>query len=127
MSSIIQGVSDVFLPVRDLDRSIEWYSLMLDFKLVSRNEEGKAAGMNTGNEVGLCLVQVKNYKPLVFPENDYMTEITFNFRTSDIDQLYNKLVENGVEATEIYESLDSTFKCFTFKDIDGNNLNVVSE
>lgn len=122
---LIKGVSDVFLPVRDLERAIEWYTAMLGFKLVFKDKENQAAGLNTGNGIGLCLVKTKKFQPLVFPENDFLTEITFNFRTDNLGKLYNKLAENGVEATEIYDSLDSTFRCFTFKDSDGNNLNVV--
>ncbi|HET7627431.1 MAG TPA: VOC family protein [Bacillales bacterium] len=124
--SMIQGVSDVFLPVSDLDRSIEWYSTMLGLNLRFKDDENKSAGMNTGNDIGLCLVQVKNHKPLAFPENDFLTEITFNFRTSEIDRLHETLKANGVETTDIYDSLDSTFRCFTFEDCDGNKLNAVS-
>lgn len=47
------GVSDVFLPVRDLDRSIEWYSSVMGFKLKFRDDERKAAGMWTGNDGGV--------------------------------------------------------------------------
>ena len=82
--------------------------------------------MTTGNAVGVILVEVKNHKPIVFPENDYMVDISFNYRAADIHQLYKDLTDKGIELTAMSESFDTTFRCFGFADLDGNRISVVS-
>jgi hypothetical protein len=62
------GVSDVFLPVRDVYRSMEWYEKVLGFRRLRLNEKRGAAGMTTGDgTVGFCLVEAHPFKPVEFP------------------------------------------------------------
>ena len=121
-----KGVDVAFLPVRNLDQALAWYSTVMGFEMTFKDVEHKAAGMETGGAIGIILVEVKNHKPIVFPENDYMVDISFNYRAADIKQLYQDLTDKGIELTEMSESFNSTFRCFGFADLDGNRISVVS-
>jgi catechol 2,3-dioxygenase-like lactoylglutathione lyase family enzyme len=124
--SVFEGIGDVFLPVADLNRALEWYTSVVGFRPFFRDDEHGSAGLSSGNGVGLCLVQVEEHQPLQFPSNDFRTDITFNLRSSDIDGTYRTLKDRGVDVEEIEESLDGTFRCFAFTDPDGNRISVVS-
>lgn len=124
---LFKGVAAVFIPVRDLEKSIEWYTKNLGFVLRFKHGEYKAAGMKSGSPVPtFCLVQVHEYKPVEFPKNDFGCDIFFNYIVEDIDQVHADLSNKGVEVTEIHSSLDSNFRYFNAKDIDGNQLSIVN-
>jgi glyoxylase I family protein len=121
-----KGVDVVFLPVSNLDQSLAWYDSVMGFEMTFKDVEHKAAGMETGGAIGVILVEVKQHKPIVFPENDYMVDISFNYRAADINQLYQDLTDKGIALTPMSVSSDTTFRCFGFADLDGNRISVVS-
>lgn len=124
---LFRGVAAVFMPVRELDKSIEWYAKNLGFVLQFKHAAYKAAGIRCGNHMpSLCLVQVHEYKPVEFPQNDFGCDIFYNFIVEDIDQVHTDLTQKGVEVTEIHTSLDSSFRHFSAWDIDGNLLSIVN-
>lgn len=119
-------MSDVFLPVRDVYRSMEWYEKVLGFRRLRLNEKRGAAGMTTGDgTVGFCLVEAHPFKPVEFPPNKFEVEFSFNLATDDIDAAHKKLDDGGVDLDEITPSFDGTFRCFSFRDPDGNRWSVV--
>lgn len=124
---LFRGVAAVFMPVRDLEKSIEWYSKNLGFTLRFKHAEYKAAGMRGGSSMPtLGLVQVHEYKPVEFPKNDFGCDIFFNYIVEDIDQVHTDLFQKGVEVSEIHSSLDSSFRYFSARDLDGNLLSIVN-
>lgn len=124
---MFQGVSDVFLPVSDLHRSVEWYEKILGFRRLWVDDARGAAGLATGNIVGLCLVESPAHHPIAFPPNRFDVEFAFNLRASDIRAAHRRLDAAGVDVEEITPSFDGSFACFAFSDPDGNRLSVVCE
>jgi catechol 2,3-dioxygenase-like lactoylglutathione lyase family enzyme len=124
-NGLLTGVDCVFVPVSDLDRAIEWYSAALGLRLRFKDEEHHAAGMGT-DAGGICLVQVRNHRPIVFPDNDFAVDISFNYRTTDIDALHRSLANQGIETDAIEDSFDGMFRCFGFADPDGNRVSIVA-
>ncbi len=124
VEGLVKRVDCVFLPVSDLSRSIDWYSGALGLTLHWKDVEHGAAGVGIGG-VGICLVQVKNHRPIVFPENDFAVDISFNYRTTDIEALHESLTERGIPVDPIEGSFDGTFRCFGFADPDGNRISIV--
>jgi glyoxylase I family protein len=122
--SLVTNVDCVFLPVTDLDRSIDWYESALGLTLHWKDAEHKAANVGIGG-VGICLVQVRNHRPIVFPDNDFAVDISFNYRTTDIDALHESLTQRGIDVDPIEGSFDGTFRCFGFADPDGNRISIV--
>lgn len=121
----ITGVDCVFLPVSDLDRSIAWYSRAIGLSLRWRDDEHRSAAMGA-NAGGICLVQVRDHRPIDFPDNDFAVDISFNYRTTDIDALHRSMTDQGIEVDAIVGSFDGTFRCFGFADPDGNRVSIVA-
>jgi hypothetical protein len=69
------------------------------------------------------LVQSEAFEPRKFPKNDYEVEHYFNFLTPDPDALHRKLVNSGVNVTEMREIGYHRF--FAFFDPDGNRFGAV--
>ena len=115
MSSIFQRIDTVFLKVKNLDRSVTWYTEVLGFSLRWRSETH--AALNIG-ETPLTLVQA--------PENhtSLMEQAYFNFYVEDIQLAYSHLKNHQVEVGEV--GSDEQVSWFSFKDIDGNQLDVCS-
>jgi catechol 2,3-dioxygenase-like lactoylglutathione lyase family enzyme len=124
---VFEGVSDVFLPVSDLYRSLEWYEKVLGFRRLRVDEKRGSAGLGTGNVVGLSLVECRPFQRATFPPNKNEVEFAFNLRTKDIQAVHDRLDAAGVDVDEITASFDGSFKCFAFSDPDGNRMSVVCE
>lgn len=86
-----------------------------------------AAGLATGNIVGLCLVESRPHHPIAFPPNRFDVEFAFNLRTDDVRAAHRSLDAAGVDVQEITPSFDGSFTCFAFSDPDGNRMSVVCE
>lgn len=124
---LVQGVDAVFLPVSNLARSVDWYQATLGLDVLFREDQHGSAGMRAGDSgPTVCLVEVRDHRPVAFPENDFLTDIFFNYRVSDIETFHTHVAELGVEAGDIYTSLDGTFRCFAFDDPDGNRISIVN-
>ncbi|HET7355703.1 MAG TPA: VOC family protein [Nocardioidaceae bacterium] len=122
---MFEGVSDVFLPVSDLYRSIEWYEKVLGFRRLRVDERRGSAGLGMGDSVGLNLIECRPHRPLEFPPNKNEVEFAFNLRTKDIQAVHERLDAAGVDVDEITPSFDGSFTCFAFSDPDGNRMSVV--
>lgn len=124
---MFKGVSDVFLPVRDLDRAIAWYENTLGFIQTFRDDERRAAGVKTPDGGHLTLVESGTFHPVDFPANDFEVRFGFNLATDadDIETVRAHLAAAGAEVEPAVRSFDGTFACFAFRDPDGNPMSVV--
>ena len=110
---IFRRVDTVFLPVRDLDRAIAWYTQTFGFTL--RWKQGNYAAMNI-SETPLTL-----YQPEA-PFQPVTQHSPFNFYTPDLDAAHARLKECGASVKAIDRHPDFGF--FEFHDPDGNLLGV---
>jgi len=91
------SLHEVFLPVRDLLKSQQWYSKHFNFELAFQ-------------ELSLYLVESREL-------NTY-THIPFNFHTNKLNEMHERLSKSGIVVTEITEDGE----CFDFYDLDGNRI-----
>lgn len=110
---MFKRVDTVFLPVRDLDRAIAWYTQTLGLTL--RWRQANYAAINVG-ETALTLYQ---------PEAEFAPvtgHAPFNFYASDVDAAHRTLREHGATVEEIKRL--TNFAWFDFNDPDGNRLGI---
>lgn len=108
-------IDTVFLPVRDLDRAIAWYTETLGFSL--RWKSGNYAALNVA-ETALTLYQ---------PEGEFRPaagHAPFNFYVLDPDAAHARLQQCGAKVEA--GSRQADFAYFDFADPDGNVLGVCS-
>jgi catechol 2,3-dioxygenase-like lactoylglutathione lyase family enzyme len=111
-------IDTLFIPVKDLGKSVEWYTQTLEFGLNWRNDEGGYACIDVG-AVPITLAQI--------PEDKGFTPFTkapCNFFVQDVEKAYRSLKDKGVEVGEIDKFYQVQW--FWFKDPDGNRLEVCS-
>lgn len=106
-------VDTVFLPVRNLDQAIAWYTQTFGFTL--RWKHGNYAAINV-SQTPLTLYQ---------PEGEFAPvtrHMPFNFYSPDIEAAHSRLQECGAKVEAIDQQSDFGF--FEFHDPDGNLLGV---
>ncbi|QJD83252.1 VOC family protein [Cohnella herbarum] len=117
-SPIANRVDTIFIHVRDLEKSVQWYSKLLGIE-VKHKIQGPIYTFDMGpGRPGLtldnhCFDEVYELKPLNQP--------LYNLSTVDINEAYQFVKEMDAEiVTEIQSYPD--LSDFTFKDPDGNIL-----
>ncbi|MFT4417310.1 VOC family protein [Fredinandcohnia humi] len=122
-------VGSIFIPVTDLERSKRWYELNLGVTKVDEwQENGLDHGVGyifKGDTTGLALIKVDKRQPTEFSISGRSKNVYYNFVVEEIEPVYNKLKQNGVETTDIHDY--GLMKGFDFIDPDGNSFSVVSE
>jgi catechol 2,3-dioxygenase-like lactoylglutathione lyase family enzyme len=122
---LFKRIDAVFLPVKDLEKAIDWYVENLGLSL--RFMQKGVASFNV-SETPLTLLQYKYPGFTEPPSRNFefkpRTEIFFNFYTSDIRAAHKRLRERGVKVGEIKNN--DGLQEFDFYDPDGNHLSVVS-
>lgn len=111
-------VDTLFIPVTDLEKSVDWYTQTLEFKLNWRNDEGGYACID-GGVLPITLIKIPQDRDFVAFVN-----APYNLFVTDIEEAHKYLTDKNIEASEI-ETLYNT-SWFWFKDIDGNRLEVCS-
>ncbi|GGG15247.1 VOC family protein [Paenibacillus abyssi] len=115
---LITEISEVAVPVRNLNASIKWYTITLGF--VSEGiPHDKFAFMKLETGAAFNLWVPDNFSPLGFRVNDEPMAVII-FKVGDIKQLHTKLQTKGAI---IYQYSDEGFaKALKFEDLDGNVL-----
>lgn len=117
-------VGSIFIPVTDLDKSIEWYEDNLGVTKIDSWDGGVGFYFPNDN-TQLALIQVDEPQPSEFTVSPNSKNGYFNFLVDDIEEAYEKLNKSGVVTTEI-EAFGG-MKVFDFFDLDGNPFSVVNE
>lgn len=117
MTQFFKRIDTVFLPVTDIERSIDWYTTRLGLKLRWHlKEHGYAALDIAEGETPMTLVQVASDQ-FIAPKSE-----PFNFYSPNIQLTYEAFKQAGIEVSTLNEDGVVTF--FQFKDPDGNPLGV---
>lgn len=105
-------VEEIYLPVTNLEQSLEWYLCNFPLSLKWRKEH--SAGVAFEHGTTLVLVQLHKL-------NHYVTA-PFLFKVYDTRQVYDDLIRKGVEVSEMQEW--HQLLSFRFFDLDGNPIAV---
>lgn len=134
IKGLFNKVHTVFLPVRNLDKSIDWYVENLGFELESRweNEQEKGAYFIVyRGKIKLGLIQSlsSTKHPEGFRSAQYIKGFKgatrFNINTPNARNTYQLLEQKGVMLTPFREGPPT--HCFDVIDPDDNYLGVVEE
>jgi catechol 2,3-dioxygenase-like lactoylglutathione lyase family enzyme len=117
MTSPIQNrIGNVFIPVSDMRRSIEWYSRVLGYDPGPTSHDGTIHDIPTVGETGLAL---DANRPAFDPDGPPR----FFWWTEDLRATYSFLDSLGVELASEIEDIGSV-AFLQFRDPDGNLLMV---
>lgn len=117
MSTPIQSrVGQVFVPVRDMGRSLRWYAALLGFEPGEASHEGTIYDIPTDGETRLALDANR-------PEFDTSGPPRFFLWTDDMAATVAHLHGLGITITSDVEDIGSVF-FVQFEDPDGNPLMV---
>jgi len=117
---MFKRIDTVFLPVKDMYRSIKWYEENCGFTLRWHDEENGYAAMDIGNgETAITLIRSQ-----LMGERELGGHECFNLYTQDIHATHQSMLDAGVEATPVQSGGNVEF--FQFKDLDGNTIGVCS-
>ncbi|WP_127573059.1 VOC family protein [Paenibacillus xylaniclasticus] len=122
---VLQRVGGVFIPVTNLEKSIEWYSATFDVEQVDNWGTGAGFKFRKG-EALLALVQVDSPQTTTFSLPDGSPHCYFNFEVSDIEEAHRELKDKGRIVSDI-EHHGNIIAIFDVTDPDGNTLSFVSE
>ncbi len=106
--------SYIYIPVSDLTRAGAWYAEHLGFKLVFKDELYHEYRTKSGVRI-LLLPRIDNItSQMNFP---YGTQPAYGFTVSDIQSIYQKFIDDGIEVGKLYNYGGLSFG---FHDPDGN-------
>lgn len=109
----------VFIHVRDLKKSVQWYSNILGFEIDLYKVESPVFNLPISGSTGITLDDHafdKSFKHEPSPNP------LFNFLVEDIDEAYDFIKNSGVEIVREIERIGDDFAWFNFVDPDGNVL-----
>lgn len=118
MPSPFLRVDTLFIPVKDLGKSVEWYTQTLEFGLNWRNDEGGYACID-GGLLPITLAQISQDKEFI-----PFINAPCNFFVQNVEEVHKSLKDKGVEVSEIDKLYEVQW--FWFVDPDGNRLEVCS-
>ncbi|MEN6480926.1 MAG: VOC family protein [Anaerolineaceae bacterium] len=116
-------IETVYLPVRNLDRAVQWYRDTMQLEILWKNET--AASLKLG-ETPLTLLKYQFPGMSEPPYEDFefvpVTEVLFNIFTSDIEAAHKLLEDKDVAVSDI--EIHENLRDFIFADLDGNMIGV---
>ena len=121
--TLFKRIDTVFLPVRNLEKSIAWYIETLGVSLLWHVP---GVGSLKIGETPLTLLQgsYPGREEALDPDSEFqpIVEVPFNLYANDIEHAHRVLLEKGVDVGAILDQGD--VKEFQFRDPDGNCLGV---
>ncbi|WP_435155131.1 VOC family protein [Haladaptatus sp. DFWS20] len=112
-TTIENRIGSVFVPVSDMQRAIEWYSVLFDLPADESSHDGTIYNVEMAGDVNLTL---DSNRPV---ENS--SQPLCYFWTDDIEETHDFLIEGDISIVMEPENIGSvTF--VTFEDLDGNRL-----
>jgi catechol 2,3-dioxygenase-like lactoylglutathione lyase family enzyme len=121
--NLFERIDGVFMPVIDLQKSIEWYKDKLGLTLLYTWEGGAGFKVYEGDSL-LGLIQVNEIVPAFFKSQEGKMHY-FNFKTMNIENSYKILKDRGVQVSEIIDA--GSIKVAYFHDPDDNMLGMCQE
>ena len=117
-SPLASKVNGVFIHVSNLEKSAEWYSILLGVPFNKDEFEPPVYNIPVNSQTGLTLDD-HSFDPgfSLSPSN----HVLFNFHTDDIDEAYRFIKSTGAEITREIERI-GYFSYFNFRDPDRNVL-----
>lgn len=109
----VERIDSVFLPVKNLQKSLEWYQDIFGFDLRWQNE--RMCGLSIAPNCGFHLVEISDFQPI-----DQYTP--FNFVVKDVEEIRKKLLEKSVTVSDFRNGEP---KRFDLTDINGNMISVI--
>ncbi|WHX64938.1 VOC family protein [Peribacillus frigoritolerans] len=115
-SPINSKINNVFIHVKDLKKSVEWYCNLLGISRNNDSVESPVYNIPVTSETGLTLDDHTLDPNFIFkPSNN----VLFNFYAKDIDEAYQFIKSNNIAIVKEIERIGS-FAYFNSQDPDGN-------
>ena len=123
----ILGIDHVAINVRDIDKSVAFYTKVIGLKITDRepSKPGIEYFLDCGPSL-LGIIQAKDFNNVHSFENEGLGANHFSFRvhSNDFDSLIKRLEENSVRI-EFAKKREKSWSLY-FYDIDGNKLEATS-
>lgn len=117
-SPIQSKVNNVFIHVKDLKKSVEWYCNLLGITFDSSKVNSPVYNIPVTSETGLTLDDHTFDPNFTFNPSSH---VLFNFYAKNIDEAYKFIIENNITIVKEIERIGD-FAYFNFQDLDGNVL-----
>lgn len=115
----------VYVPTSDIDRSIDWYTRNLSFKLINKFQDrgSMMAVLHHPHKHAIALLLIETAEPdrLQINRNGSPFPV-MAIQCPDIELTYRTLTDNGVEAEPIQTLGAGEARYFYFRDDQGNLL-----
>lgn len=105
--------NDIYLPVTNLERSLNWFESIFGVQIEWRREE--KAKINFANHTAIVLVKSR--------ELNRYTHIPFNLESDNMVKSQSMLIDREVTISK--SSISDGFHCLDFFDPDGNRIGLV--
>lgn len=123
ISPIQNQINTIFVHVRDLERSVKWYSQLLGQDYDLANVAGPVCNTKINHHTGLTL----DASPAgVVKENLASSYPLFNFHTNHIEESYAFVTQMGYQIESDIIRFE-TLAYFTIRDPDGNVVMICTD
>jgi len=123
----IQGIDHVAVNVRDIDKSVDFYTKVIGLNITKRepSKPGVEYFLDCGPSL-IGIIQAQNLDDQHFFTNDGLGANHFSFRihANDFDAMIQRLVEQGIRI-EFAKKREKSWSLY-FYDLDGNKLEFTS-
>lgn len=117
-SPLTKKVKNVFIHVRDLRQSAEWYSQLLGLPYFQEKVVSPGYNLPVTSETGITLDDHTLDPGFKLQPSKH---VLFNFYTNNIDDAYQYIKDKGIPIVREIERFDD-FAYFNIQDLDGNIL-----